>query len=100
MLGEHRARSADATTVALFDADPFWEEDGPRGGGIYMHTAGLRLSSWDALPASMKAEIARHCPSYNEPPPLDDDRRNVTSWIYYKRVAEGEEPAPVRSAHE
>ena len=65
-----------------------------------MHTAGLRLSSWDALPDSMKAEIARHYPSYSEPPPLDDDRRNVTSWIYYKRVAEGEEPAPARSARE
>ena len=77
-----------------------WMRMAGREGVIYMHTAGLRLSSWDALPDSMKDEIARHYPSYSEPPPLDDDRRNVTSWIYYKRVAEGEEPAPVRSAHD
>ena len=77
-----------------------WMRMAGREGVIYMHTAGLRLSSWDALPDSMKAEIAKHYPSYGEPPPLDDDRRNVTSWIYYKRVAEGEEAAPDRSARE
>ncbi|MDE0061970.1 MAG: DUF1838 family protein [Gammaproteobacteria bacterium] len=73
-----------------------WMKMAGREGVIYMHTAGLRLSSWDALPESMKDEIATHYSIYSEPPPLDDDRRNVTSWIYYKRVAEGEEPAPVR----
>ncbi len=73
-----------------------WMKMAGREGVIYMHTAGLRLSSWDALPPSMKDEIATHYPSYGEPPPLDDNRRNVTSWIYYKRVAEGEETAPTR----
>lgn len=77
-----------------------WMKMAGREGVIYMHTAGLRLSSWDALPASMKEEIATHYPIYSEPPPLDDDRRNVTSWIYYKRIAEGEEPAPQRGEPE
>ena len=77
-----------------------WMKMAGREGLIYMPTAGLRLSSWDALPASMKEEIARYYPGYGEPPPLDDDRGNVTSWIYYKRVAEGEEAAPARSTHD
>ena len=74
-----------------------WMKMSGREGLIYMHTAGLKLSSWDALPDSMKQEIARHYPAYRTPPPLDDDRSNVTSWIYYKRVQEGAEQAPDRS---
>ena len=73
-----------------------WMKMGGREGAIYMHTAGLKLSSWDALPDSMKAEIEAHYPAYREPPPLTDDRPNVTSWIYYQRVSDGTEEAPVR----
>lgn len=73
-----------------------WMKMGGREGTIYMHTAGLKLSSWDALPTSMKAEIEARYPAYREPPPVDDDRPNVTSWIYYKRVSEGNEEAPAR----
>ncbi|MEL7029398.1 MAG: DUF1838 family protein [Pseudomonadota bacterium] len=67
-----------------------------RDGVIYMHTAGLKLDSWDQLSDTMKREIDRHYPDYVGPPPLDDDRKNVTSWMYYKRVTEGEEEAPDR----
>lgn len=73
-----------------------WMKMGGREGAIYMHTSGLRLSSRDALPDSMKEEIAAHYPDYAEPPALDDDRPNVTSWIYYRRVREGSETAPDR----
>ena len=73
-----------------------WMKMQGREGVIYMHTSGLRLSSWDALPVSMKEEIDTHYPDYRTPPPLDDDRVNVTSWMYYQRVAEGEEVAPDR----
>ena len=73
-----------------------WMKMGGREGAIYMHTSGLRLSSWDALPERMKEEIAAHYPDYTEPPALDDDRPNVTSWIYYRRVREGSETAPDR----
>ena len=75
-----------------------WMNMGGREGVIYMHTSGLRLSSRDALPESMKEEIAAHYPDYAEPPALGDDRPNVTSWIYYRRVREGSETAPDRSA--
>ena len=73
-----------------------WMKMQGREGVIYMHTSGLRLSSWEALPDSMKEEIDTHYPDYRTPPPLDDDRVNVTSWMYYQRVAEGEEVAPDR----
>ncbi len=73
-----------------------WMKMGGREGAIYMHTSGLRLSSWDALPDSMKEEITAHYPDYTEPPALDDTRPNVTSWIYYRRVREGAEKAPAR----
>ncbi|MCY3706001.1 MAG: DUF1838 family protein [Gammaproteobacteria bacterium] len=73
-----------------------WMKMGGREGAIYMHTSGLRLSSWNALPDSMKDEIAAHYPDYTEPPALDDARPNVTSWIYYRRVSEGVEQAPER----
>ena len=74
-----------------------WMNMQGREGIIYMHTAGLRLSSWNALPDRMKEEIEAHYPDYRNPPPLDDDRVNVTSWMYYQRVAEGEVVAPDRS---
>ncbi len=73
-----------------------WMKMQGREGLIYMHTAGLALSSWDALPERMKEEIEKHYPEYRNPPPLDDTRKNVTSWMYYQRVAEGEEEAPKR----
>ena len=74
-----------------------WMKMEGREGLIYMHTAGLRFSSWDAMPDSMKEEIETHYPDYKQPPPLDDTRRNVTSWMYYQRVTEGEEVPPDRS---
>ncbi len=73
-----------------------WMKMGGREGVMYMHTAGLRLSSWDALPERLKAEIAERYPIYAGPPPLDDARRNVTSWMYYQRVREGTETPPQR----
>ncbi len=92
----------DTTTAArqvgwarISDWLPWMKMQG-REGSIYMHTAGLRLSSWDALPDSMKAEIETYYPDYKNPPPLDDDRVNVTSWMYYQRVTEGTEVAPDR----
>ena len=92
----------ETTTVAgqvgwarMSDWLPWMKMEG-REGIIYMHTAGLSLSSWEAMPEVMKQEIKTHYPDYIQPPPLDDDRANVTSWMYYKRVAEGQEIPPDR----
>ena len=55
-----------------------------------------KLKSFDELSDTMKAEIDKHYPEYRNPPPLDDDRRNVTSWMYFKDVREGTVEAPDR----
>lgn len=73
-----------------------WMMMGGREGVIYFHTAGLKLDSWDQLSDTMKKEIRDHYPEYAGPPPLDDDRKNVTSWSWYKDMKEGKIEAPER----
>ena len=63
-----------------------WMEMGDRSGMLYFHTAGRKLDSHDDMSEQMKAEIKLNYPDYNQPPPLDDDRRNETSWTYFKKV--------------
>ena len=36
----------------------------------------------------LREEIEANYPSYREPPPLDDDRPNETSWVVFKRYME------------
>lgn len=73
-----------------------WMEMNGREGLFWVHTAGRKLDSWDELPEVMKTEIAEHYPEYTAPPPTGDPRDNMTSWKYYKAVAEGEIEAPER----
>jgi hypothetical protein len=73
-----------------------WMMMGGRDGVIYMHTAGRKLDSWDDLSQTLKDEIATNYPEYVDPPPADDARRNETSWLYYKKVRDGERVAPTR----
>jgi hypothetical protein len=73
-----------------------WMKMGGRDGIIYFHTAGRKLKSWDDLSDTMQSEIRKHYPEYDSAPPLDDPRRNITSWKYYKQVADGEVEAPKR----
>ncbi len=72
-----------------------WMEMAGRDGIIYMHTAGLKLKSWDDMPEAFKEEIYANYPKYTDPPPLDDDRENETSWTFFKKLMEsrgGPEP--------
>lgn len=73
-----------------------WMKMNGREGIIYMHTAGLKLDSFDDLSDTMKAEIAMHYPKYTAPPPVSDSRKNMTSWKYYKAVRDGKEILPER----
>jgi len=73
-----------------------WMKMSGREGVLYMHTAGRRLESWNDLPDWFQKEIRDHYPKYVGPPPADDMRRNITSWQYYKGVAEGTITAPER----
>lgn len=81
--------------VRMSDWLPWMMMEG-REGLIYMHTAGRKLDSWDELSDIMKAEIHDNYPDYVGPPPADDPRRNETSWLYYKKVRDGERVAPDR----
>lgn len=102
-MGDTESLLNDDTTTAevqvgwvrMSDWLPWMMMNG-REGVIYMHTAGRKLDSWDDLSDTMKAEIAKHYPEYTSPPPSDDPRRNETSWIYYKKIREGEREAPKR----
>lgn len=62
-----------------------WMEMGDRAGMLYFHTAGRKLDKWDDLSATMKAQIDSNFPEYRNPPPLDDQRPNETSWTYFKK---------------
>lgn len=73
-----------------------WMKMNGRDGVIYFHTAGTKLDSFDELPEFFIEEIDRHYPEYRTPPPLDDDRENMTSWIYYRDAANCEIEVPDR----
>ena len=55
---------------------------------------GRKLQSYDQLPELMKAEIAENYPEYTAPPPLDDTRRNETSWTYMKKIIDSRAEKP------
>ena len=73
-----------------------WMNMQGREGIIYMHTAGKKVESWDAMPDSMKDEIRKNYPEYVAPPPSGDPRANMTSWKYYKDVKDGKVELPER----
>lgn len=62
-----------------------WMQMSGRAGEVYFHTAGVKLASFDELPAVMKDEIDANYPEYRMPPPGDDARPNETSWTYFKK---------------
>ena len=63
-----------------------WMKMGGRTGMMIFSTVGGRVNGYDGLPERLKAEIQANYPIYDEPPPLDDDRPNVTSWSYFKEI--------------
>lgn len=68
-----------------------WMKMRGRTGMMIFTTVGGRVDTWDDLPERMKRVIRRDYPEYDEPPPLDDARPNVTSWSYFKSILEGGE---------
>lgn len=68
-----------------------WMEMQGREGIIYMHTAGKKIDGYDDLSSVMKNYIETGAQKYRNPPPLDDDRPNETSWTYFKKTVPGEQ---------
>jgi hypothetical protein len=75
-----------------------WMKMGDRVGLMYMHTAGVKLNDGDDMSATMREQIATNFPEYAEPPPLDDDRPNETSWTYFKKIL-GQQAEPAEAGH-
>ena len=74
-----------------------WMKMSGREGILYVNANGRKLGSWDELSETMKSQIRAYYPDYVAPPPLTDERRNETSWLYYKRLQTGERTLPDRS---
>jgi hypothetical protein len=75
-----------------------WMEMNGRAGMLYFNAIGRKLESYDQLPEMMKTEIAENYPEYVAPPPLDDPRRNETSWTYMKKIIDSREESPASSS--
>ena len=65
-----------------------WMKMRGRAGQLYFNGAGVKLDGYANLPADFSAAIEAHDPIYREPPPVDDQRPNETSWTYFKKRME------------
>ena len=61
-----------------------WMKMGDRSGVVVFHTAGIRLSGFDEMPAVMLDEIDANYPEYREPPPIRTENPKETSWTVFK----------------
>ncbi len=75
-----------------------WMEMGSRPGMMYFNAMGKKLQSYDQLPAALRDEIASTYPEYVAPPPVDDARRNETSWTYMKKIIDARSESDAESA--
>lgn len=62
-----------------------WMKMGGRDGLLVHYMGGLRVNSFEELPAWMKTEVRANYPEYTVPPPTDDTRPNETSWTVFKK---------------
>lgn len=71
-----------------------WMRMGDRPGSLVYAGSGQKVSSFDALPPSLREEIDRAYPAWRSPPPLDDSRPNETTWTYFKRMLDSRKSKP------
>ncbi|MBY9066919.1 DUF1838 domain-containing protein [Hyphomonas sp. WL0036] len=96
-LLDPKVTSAKATVAWTRIADWLpWMMMNGREGVMYIHTSGRKIASYDEVSETMKAEIAAHYPEYASPPPAGDARPNMTSWIYYQGIRNGDIQNPER----
>ncbi len=67
-----------------------WMKMAGREGSIYFNTSGFKVGGYDELGQVIKTYIEEQAPLYKNPPPLDDQRPNETSWSVYKKTVKGE----------
>ncbi len=90
-LTNPKTTSADVTVAWTRISDWLpWMKMRGRAGELYFNGAGVKLASFADLPEGMRQAIEARNPSFKEPPPVDDQRPNETSWSYFKKML----PAP------
>ena len=88
-LTDPKKHSADVNVAWARISDWLpWMKMRGRAGVLYLNGAGSKLDSYADLPAGMRAAIEARAPIYREPPPVDDQRPNETSWTYFKKQME------------
>lgn len=90
-LTDPKTRSADVSVAwaRLSDWLPWMKMRG-RVGQLYFNGAGRKLGGYGELPEHVRKAIEARQPLYKEPPPMDDQRPNETSWSYFKKVVPSE----------
>ena len=76
-----------------------WMEMNGRAGMLYFNAMGRKLLNYDQLSDLLKSEITANYPEYVAPPPVDDSRRNETSWTYMKKIIDGRESEETSHSH-
>ena len=76
-----------------------WMEMNGRAGMLYFNAMGRKLLNYEQLADALKSEIAENYPEYTVPPPLDDPRRNETSWTYMKKIIDSRQSQEGDHAH-
>lgn len=66
-----------------------WMMMSGREGTIYFHASGVKLQHFEELSDVMKAYIKNNAPEYKTAPPVNDERKNETSWSTYKDDVKG-----------
>ncbi len=61
-----------------------WMKMGDRIGVNYTVTIGARVNTAEDIPEPLLSEMKASYPKFLAPPPADDDRKNVTSWMLTK----------------
>ena len=88
-LTDARKHSAEVSVAWARISDWLpWMKMRGRAGQLYFNGAGVKLDGYADLPADFRAAIEAHDPIYREPPPVDDQRPNETSWTYFKKRME------------
>ena len=88
-LADPKTHSADVNVAWARISDWLpWMKMRGRAGNLYFNGAGRKLDSYVELPAGMRAAIEARGPIFKEPPPVDDQRPNETSWTYFKKHME------------
>lgn len=67
-----------------------WMEMGSRPGLMVFNATGSSTFDRESIPATLRTVLEKRYPSYFEPPPLDDDRPNETSWTVFRKYIENE----------